>query len=803
MASKNFKVIIVGGSIAGLSLALMLEKNGIDFVVLEGYPDIAPQVGASIGVLPNGLRVLDQLGCYEKVIEMAEYPVKKVLFRDSQGRPFWSFEDFHENICERHGYPIVFFDRRMLIQILHDAIRDKSKILTSQRVMNVHNDTSGVTVTTETGQSFVGDIVVGTDGIHSKVRQEMWEESRKTDPNWIDSSEDQAVPATWACIFGISEGIQGFEKGTLTSVFNEHFSYLIPSGPGDRTYWFLVSNLGKTVYGKDIPRFTKEDEEELVKEHLNDHLTPTVRFSDLYKHKIASVYTSLPEYVYKRWYFQRIITIGDASHKLEPLTGQGGNSAIETAASLANHLVAAFERNPDRRLSTEDISNVFASVQQRREGRAWELVRAAHARQRLECMETPLLKFIAKWVIPYFPKGMLMDRWIQTYSPAVSLDMLPQPNRKHTILYHDELLRPPKPRGIFGILLYIAYLLLAFTAFRLLLLAGKANGTWSLVREGIMAQLIPDVGVQLRQRYTGIEAIDSKLRLLVLIFFPAVTGVSGPEQPLQLLYFLLAMLPLVSIITVEGFRSRNKWTLLALPSLWGALYQLRGIGFIAPLYFLSSTFVSRNAPYFLPARRTIPTPAAKAFLPALIAGFIIPTMLLFFPIEDQGIRQAAIAFWQPAPVYVAVLSVILSHAIRVGHSSGNQKTRPQDPNTDIPYLQTVYQVTGIISACFHLTTILGCLLSPTLSLTKIFLPGDSFAPVARLSDGIFIFLQNDLLLVTVSSLLWCFAITAAGVIASLSVTVGPGATIASVWYWRESVMKGAFIQRRGKIAAAS
>jgi hypothetical protein len=125
-----------------------------------------------------------------------------------------------------------------------------------------------------------------------------------------------ALPATYACIFGISKGVEGIEKGTLTSVFNEHFSYLVPSGPGDRTYWFLVRNLGKTVYGSEIPRFTKEEEEALAKEHMNDHITPTLRFSDLYNKKIASVYTSLPEYVYKRWYFKRIITIGDASHKV-------------------------------------------------------------------------------------------------------------------------------------------------------------------------------------------------------------------------------------------------------------------------------------------------------------------------------------------------------------------------------------------------------------------------------------------------------------------------------------------------------
>lgn len=37
------------------------------YVLLEAYPEIAPQLGASIGLLPNGLRILDQLGCYESI----------------------------------------------------------------------------------------------------------------------------------------------------------------------------------------------------------------------------------------------------------------------------------------------------------------------------------------------------------------------------------------------------------------------------------------------------------------------------------------------------------------------------------------------------------------------------------------------------------------------------------------------------------------------------------------------------------------------------------------------------------------
>jgi len=101
MESKSFKVVIVGGSIAGLSFALMLEKNGVDFVVLESYKSIAPQAGASIGVLSNGLRILDQLGCCQSVLDKAEYPVDKIYFRDSRGQLIWSLEDYERDIGER------------------------------------------------------------------------------------------------------------------------------------------------------------------------------------------------------------------------------------------------------------------------------------------------------------------------------------------------------------------------------------------------------------------------------------------------------------------------------------------------------------------------------------------------------------------------------------------------------------------------------------------------------------------------------------------------------------------------------
>lgn len=82
---KRFKVVIAGGSIAGLTLANMLQANDIDFILLEAYPAIAPQVGASIGLLPHGNRILDQLGVLEEITKLAP-PVNHYHFRNDKGQ---------------------------------------------------------------------------------------------------------------------------------------------------------------------------------------------------------------------------------------------------------------------------------------------------------------------------------------------------------------------------------------------------------------------------------------------------------------------------------------------------------------------------------------------------------------------------------------------------------------------------------------------------------------------------------------------------------------------------------------------
>lgn len=98
---SDFRVVIAGASIAGLSLALALERAGVDFVVLEAHPCVAPQVGASIAVLPNGARVLDQLGCYADVAALVGCSTNNFVIRDAAGGKLIHIENLEEHLVQR------------------------------------------------------------------------------------------------------------------------------------------------------------------------------------------------------------------------------------------------------------------------------------------------------------------------------------------------------------------------------------------------------------------------------------------------------------------------------------------------------------------------------------------------------------------------------------------------------------------------------------------------------------------------------------------------------------------------------
>lgn len=61
----------------------------------------------------------------------------------------------------------------MLLEVLYDHVKDKSKLLTQKRVARVEYGEGYVEAVTTDGSRYHGDVLVGADGAHSRVRQEM------------------------------------------------------------------------------------------------------------------------------------------------------------------------------------------------------------------------------------------------------------------------------------------------------------------------------------------------------------------------------------------------------------------------------------------------------------------------------------------------------------------------------------------------------------------------------------------------------------------------------------------------------
>ncbi|KAJ8109014.1 hypothetical protein OPT61_g7762 [Boeremia exigua] len=439
---KQTKVLIAGGSIAGLTLANILEKLGIDFLVLEKYGKIAPDVGASIGIFPNGFRILDQIGCHDAIealiADVGTFNTSRV--RNEQGQVFTKTENANRRFIEELGYDTIFVDRQMIIQVLYDNLRDKSKVLTSKGVAKIEQSPGEVRVVTEDGSIFHGDILVGADGIHSDVRREMWRIADELSPGYFPSDKSH-VPTKYCCIFGISNPTDKFPKNSAEQRQGRDHSYLITTGPNERVYWFLFEKLPETTYGlhKNITRYTNEQKDALAAKYASDLVTENLTFGELYANSYVSTLQSLPEVVFAKWHYNRIMTIGDAAHKFNPLSGQGGNSAIEDAAVLADQLYSRLTQ-PGRitALTDAEVDAALTQVEHLRIDRCTKLMKASHDQQTIQAKETFRSKFFAEHIMPWLPADTGLKLIYNGIRGAAYVRSLPKPQRPHSFLWDDD-----------------------------------------------------------------------------------------------------------------------------------------------------------------------------------------------------------------------------------------------------------------------------------------------------------------------------------------------------------------------------
>lgn len=166
--SASAPVVIVGAGIGGLTLAAICRRIKLRCIVLERANEPNP-AGAGISLAPNALRVLEQLGVYQKVREYGQ-PLRKMLVHHNE--TLWREMDF-TGLEDKFDYPVYSIERAKLHEALVEAAGGVSAIRWGTKVTDVVDDKSKdrVLVKTESGEEFQADVVVGADGIRSVARR--------------------------------------------------------------------------------------------------------------------------------------------------------------------------------------------------------------------------------------------------------------------------------------------------------------------------------------------------------------------------------------------------------------------------------------------------------------------------------------------------------------------------------------------------------------------------------------------------------------------------------------------------------
>ena len=313
-------IAIVGGGIGGLAAALALVRRGIDVTVYEQAAELR-ELGAGVQISANGTRVLHALGLKAALEKVQVLPTGKAIRLWNSGETFTVFELGMESV-ERYGFPYITIHRGDLHAALARALREKKPdaVHLNCKCVGLVHTADEVALHFADGQSAAAKLVIGADGLHSVVRE-----------NLFGAVKPQFCGMTaWRGVVPIARVPPGI-------LWNIGTNWI---GPGGHAVHYplragtLLNVVGLregkdwTVEGWNVPGTTEEMLEDFRGWH-KDLLALFRAIDEPYKWALALRPTM------ERWSKGRCTLLGDACHSMVPFLAQGAAMAIEDGFVLA------------------------------------------------------------------------------------------------------------------------------------------------------------------------------------------------------------------------------------------------------------------------------------------------------------------------------------------------------------------------------------------------------------------------------------------------------------------------------------
>jgi 2-polyprenyl-6-methoxyphenol hydroxylase-like FAD-dependent oxidoreductase len=324
------RIAIIGGGIGGLTSAIALRHFGFEPQVYEQAPALL-DIGAAIAIWPNAMRVLRKLSIAEAILEKAG-EIKTIQWLDQNGRLINSvaLADVVTNS------PALALHRADLQEILLEALPPDSVHLGNSFVDSIHGDNE-ILVHFASGNSIETDILIGADGIHSKVRTKFLSDAPPIYRGYM----------VWR---GIAQKLSSkLPQATAIELHGAGKRFGIgPVGMGRMGWWAAANaaNTSTTAGERTGDRKTWKRGEQLSSRQTTDTRRELLRLFDGWHRPVLQLIEATPsDSILKTgafdrapsrvWGQQSVTLLGDAIHPMTPNFGQGGCMAIEDAMILA------------------------------------------------------------------------------------------------------------------------------------------------------------------------------------------------------------------------------------------------------------------------------------------------------------------------------------------------------------------------------------------------------------------------------------------------------------------------------------
>ena len=316
---KNKNILISGAGIAGLTLAYWLKQYGFVPTLVEKHPTLRTE-GYKIDIRGVAMEVVKQMGLQASIFE-ARTEIQKAQFVDSSGK---IVKETSPDLCGVRAEGDLEIVRGDLCQILFKQVGD-IECLFDDSIKNISQNENGVNVTFEKNESRLFDLVIGADGLHSKVRKLGFGEESQflrelglyisfySIPNYLHLDRVEIEfhsPKRFVIVYCPRGGMAkaGFAFSSQPLQFDL-------SDQSQQKKFLEEAYIGS---GWEVPRL----------------LTFMKEAPDFYFDCIAQIH--MPH-----WTRGRIALVGDAGYAVSPLAGQGSSVALVGAYVLAGELAEA------------------------------------------------------------------------------------------------------------------------------------------------------------------------------------------------------------------------------------------------------------------------------------------------------------------------------------------------------------------------------------------------------------------------------------------------------------------------------